>query len=902
VRIRHVISFEKFEILCIRHRYQHVLASHPEGFLKNGLDGRHMLDHFKQKDGIECLVRKRKSRVDGDYRESRRMRAPDIVQVHVGSHASSLCGPIGSERQTVRAVAATEIQHRLPRVLLSETHERSVMLAGLGGKPRLIDIITRAQHMGPAIINARIVMSMKNQSELLRALRKELAAKEKELADQKWVFEQFLQSPTWRMTAPIRWIANRFRAIGNGAGPASTETTPPLTDEIPETHVEEGPSHQELKATFASLSRVTLEGFLNSGAILDLPHSEKPRISIVLVLFNRAELTLSCLRSICENHAEHIEVVIVDNASSDQTPQLLERLKGAHIIRNTENRHFLLGVNQAARECRGDYILLLNNDSQLLPGALQNALTAMKSAANIGGVGGKIILLDGTLQEAGSVVWQDGSCTGYGRGDNPFAPMYNFRRDVDYCSGAFLLTPRKVWEELGGFDEAFKPAYYEETDYCMRLWQRGLRVVYEPTAALIHYEFASSESVASATSLQAQHQSIFEKRHRAVLERRGKPAADRLLAARSRETGKRVLFLEDRVPHLWLGSGFPRSHALVRALLANDCQVTLYPLAGMTESWDVIYSDLPKEVEVMSGWGREMLESFLRTRRDFYTTIIVTRPHNMEIVAPLVESHPEWFERVDVIYDGEALFASREAGLRKLAGNPLTEEEVRGLYAAEVGLTRAADRVLAVSEGERAVFLDHGVREVEILGHSLPITPTPCDFENRAGLLFVGAVHEEASPNGDSLIWFLTEIYPRIRAALGDIPVTIAGVNRSERLQQMAKPPIRITGHLTSLTDLYASARLFIAPTRYAAGIPHKIHEAAAHGLPVVSTPLLATQLGWTSRELGIAETAEDFAARCIEIYKSAERWQNLRDAALERVRRECSPEAFTEQVRKIVS
>ena len=69
----------------------------------------------------------------------------------------------------------------------------------------------------------------------------------------------------------------------------------------------------------------------------------------------------------------------------------------------------------------------------------------------------KIILLDGTLQEAGSIVWRDGSCLGYGRGDNPLAPMYNFRRDVDYCSGAFLLTPRKVWQQLQGFDEAFKP-------------------------------------------------------------------------------------------------------------------------------------------------------------------------------------------------------------------------------------------------------------------------------------------------------------------------------------------------------------------------------------------------------------------------------------------------------------
>src|SRR5262249_59980771 len=130
---------------------------------------------------------------------------------------------------------------------------------------------------------------------------------------------------------------------------------------------------------------------------------------------------------------------------------------------------------------------------------------------------GRLILLDGTLQEAGSIVWRDASCLGYGRGDNPFAPMYMFRRDVDYCSGAFLLTPRRIWEELGGFDVRFKPAYYEETDYCTRLWEHGLRVVYDPNSILLHYEFASSESVTHATDLQRDHQRIFAARHQQAL-------------------------------------------------------------------------------------------------------------------------------------------------------------------------------------------------------------------------------------------------------------------------------------------------------------------------------------------------------------------------------------------------
>jgi GT2 family glycosyltransferase len=739
---------------------------------------------------------------------------------------------------------------------------------------------------------------MKKQSELLRALQKELAAKEKELADQKWVFEQFLKSPSWRWTAPIRWAVNQLRGLRNGSAAGTSKS---LSDPEPLEDTESiADAGGDVKAAFTSLCYVGLETFLASGATLHLPESSKPVISIVLVLFNRAELTLACLRSIAEHQNEEIEVVIVDNASSDQTSHLLDRLKGARIIRNSENRHFLAGVNQATTECRGEYILLLNNDAQLLPGALQSALGTLRSSADIGAVGGRIILLDGTLQEAGSVIWQNGSCSGYGRGDDPSAPMYCFRRDVDYCSGAFLLTPRKTWEKLGGFDTVFAPAYYEETDYCMRLWAQGLRVVYEPGAAITHYEFGSSKS-ATAANLQARHQTLFAERHRGALAGREQASPEALLRARSRNADRRILFIDDRVPHLWLGSGFPRANALIRSLLKQGYFVTLYPMATIPEAWDAAYADFPSEVEIMMGMGREFLRPFLRNRRDYYSAIIVSRPHNMKWLTPLLNAHSDWFENVHLIYDAEALFAARDIGLRRLAGNPMTDEEILNAFESEVRLTKAADQVVAVSQSERETFRRHGIDRVEILGHSLETTPGQASFDSRSGLLFVGAIHED-SPNADSLIWFLKDVYPRICRQLGQVPMTIAGVNQSEAVRALAEPSVRITGHLPSLQGLYSESRVFIAPTRYAAGIPHKVHEAAAYGLPVVATPLLAEQLDWSEREIAIAGDAEAFAARCVEIYTNSEEWNRLREAALERVRRECSPQAFEENLRRILS
>jgi GT2 family glycosyltransferase len=753
------------------------------------------------------------------------------------------------------------------------------------------------------------------QNELIRSLHRQLEATERELASQKWLFEKFLQSPSWRLTFPLRWIAKQVRAIREWfiRRPSSTEAAESRPD--PQTDaalIDAGPpgvsaldSPLNIKQFFTELYSLQLQSFLAADSTLSLPHSDRPEVSVILVLYNRAELTFACLRSLTENHTERMEIILVDNASQDQTLLLLDRLRGARVIRNLENRNFLLAVNQAAKEARGEHLLLLNNDAQLLPGSLQSALRAIRSATDIGAVGGRLILLDGTLQEAGSILWRDGSCLGYGRGDNPFAPMYMFRRDVDYCSGAFLLTPRRIWEDLGGFDEAFKPAYYEETDYCARLWQRGLRVVYDPNSVLLHYEFASSESARRAVDLQAEHQRVFAARHRSLLATRLASDVNAILPARTKEHNvKRVLFIDDQAPHSWLGSGFPRARAILLTLLKQGYFVTFYPLSVIEESWSSVYSDMPGEIEFIMGYGLTLLEPFLRNRPRYYETVFISRPHNMEKVKPLLEAHPDWFEAVHVVYDAEAIFAAREITLRQLSGTSLSDEDADTLMQSEIDLASAADCVAAVSKLDAGRFREHGIENVCVIGHSLSAEPTTRGFEQRQGFLFVGAIHEEASPNGDSIIWFLEEVLPKIRDELGnDIPIIIAGVNKSERVRTLASPGVQITGEMPDLTDLYDNARVFVAPTRYAAGIPHKVHEAAARGVPIVATPLLASQLGWQDgNPFLVAADANEFAAKCVELHRNCELWAMLREAALARIRTECSAETFEEAVKDCVS
>jgi hypothetical protein len=130
----------------------------------------------------------------------------------------------------------------------------------------------------------------------------------------------------------------------------------------------------------------------------------------------------------------------------------------------------------------------------------------------------------------------------------------------------------------------------------------------------------------------------------------------------------------------------------------------------------------------------------------------------------------------------------------------------------------------------------------------------------------------------------------------------VAGRDGASRLCDLVKPRVQLLGRVEDLTQHYRQARVFIAPLRFAAGMPHKLHEAAACGLPAVATSLLAKQLGWEDgTELLVADTPEAFARQCARLYTDPALWQRLREAALVRVTADCDPAGFRENLTAIL-
>ncbi|WP_339745642.1 glycosyltransferase [uncultured Rubinisphaera sp.] len=651
-------------------------------------------------------------------------------------------------------------------------------------------------------------------------------------------------------------------------------------------------------------ARLHLNAFLTSSSQLVFPTSENPAVSIILVLYNRAELTFQCLQSILASVKTSMEVVIYDNGSNDLTNSLLDRLENVVVIRGKENIGYVQAVNRAAEASQGTYLLLLNNDTQLISGAIETGIEDLESDPTIGGVGARLILPDGLLQEAGSIIWSDGSTQGYCRGKSAEHYEAMFLRTVDYCSAAFWLMRRNVFEQFGGFDEGFSPAYYEEVDLCSRMNQAGLRQVYDPRIVVLHYEFASSKSADAAIKLQVAHRTRFVSRNQNYLSQQFSKAPGNILAARTtHQRNRRILMIEDRIPHPELGSGFPRSNLMLHCLVELGYEVTLFAAVNFKENWNTAYRDIPHSVEIVQGQDAPSIADFLIERQNHYRAVIISRPHNMENINHILTNRPDLLSGTKLVYDAEAIFSIREIERLRLAGVNVSEQKRLEMLNAELQIAEKADSILAVSEGEAQLFRDLG-KEVHVLSHAIPKPAYKPEISSRQGLLFVGAVHDVGSPNAKSLVWLCEEILPAIKAQSGRFPsMTIAGMMLEQTQAYCRTKQCNVLGRVDDLSEVYQSARVFVAPTQFAAGIPLKIIEAAAHGVPVVATSVLANQLGWTHGcELLVADSPEEFAVCCLKLQQNDTLWSNIQNEALRAVERDYSKSAILKSLQLVLT
>ncbi|GJD96613.1 glycosyltransferase [Methylobacterium iners] len=638
---------------------------------------------------------------------------------------------------------------------------------------------------------------------------------------------------------------------------------------------------------------------------------DAPLVSIVIVSLNaRHVLALTLWRLAAQQALAGLpfEVIVVDNASAPETRVLFDHVDGATIIRNDANVGFGPACNAGAERARGRFLLFLNPDVDLMPGALRVMARTFSELDHVGIVGARLVFPGGILQEAGATFRDDAQVThpNFRGVPDPFAPEASFTRDAGYVSGAVLMIERALFQALDGFDDAYAPAYFEDTDLCVRCHQAGRRVIYQARATAVHFENATSAKRADVERLLDRNRALFLDRHRTWLFRQG-PSRHGFAARDQDPWALRVLFIDDTVPHLDMGAGYPRANHIVNTLARLGYAVTLYPIYRADAEQAQRCRDIDARVEILTADGRDGLERLIVERPSYFDVLWVSRPHNIGLVVQTLQdagSSPRTFAKTRVVFDSEALFASR-------AFVAAVAEDGFGIAAdlAEKAISETrhyaiADQVVCVSQAEARLLANYTRVNATVLGHAMaPRETTPPDFASRRGYLFIGALSAEGQPNVDSLDWLFDEVWLRLRTRMPDATLCIVGSITPAIRARYQRPGVTVMGRVADAEPFFDAARVCLAPTRFAAGIPHKVHEAVRHGLPCFLTPILAAQIGWEEGEGFESCDWLDpiaFAEGLIRLHETPDLWRRVQDAGLTRIREECAPDTYREQLRRI--
>lgn len=616
------------------------------------------------------------------------------------------------------------------------------------------------------------------------------------------------------------------------------------------------------------------ESYVPSTKDIHLPvPNEYPVVSIVIPAHNGVEVTARCLAAIAlAQTATSFEVIVVDDASTDSTNDFLAAVPNLTLVTHRHNVGYLKSCNAGLARARGIYTLLLNNDTLVgerwLDAMIQTALGSGKPTA----VGAKLVYPDGALQEAGAIVWSDGSGWNYGRGDDPAAFSYEYVREVDYCSAACLLVPTDLFRQVGGFDEQYSPAYYEDTDLAFSLRAVGGRVVYQPRAVVVHLEGASHGTATSdgVKRFQVRNKPRFVAKWATELRHQHPADEAHVAVARDRRPGFRAVVFDDKVPTPDRDSGSVRMAAMLQVLGELGALVTFVP-ANFTKAEP--YTDRLQQDGVEVVYAPARLEKHLAALGKRVEICVLSRP---DVAAAYLPTVRRLLPSATVLYDAVDLHLLREERRAQLEGTRRAHRRAARVRSRELGVVRSADFTIAVSDEEAAMLRrEVGGASIGVLPNVHSTPPPTSRLAGRAGLLFVGGFQHK--PNEDAVIHLATTLMPMLRAVLPGVHLRVVGAGALESVHHLAAPDIEVIGWVPDLTALYASSRVFVAPLRYGAGMKGKIGESMAHGLPVVTSPIGAEGFGLTNGEhLLVADNPAGFVEQVRRVYTEDLLWHAL--------------------------
>ena len=644
-----------------------------------------------------------------------------------------------------------------------------------------------------------------------------------------------------------------------------------------------------------------------------VPIYDNVKVSIIIPAYNQAVYTYNTIQSIINSNPKtSLEIIVMDdNSTQIEARELQVKVKNITFIENNENLGFLENCNKGADYANGEYILFLNNDVYVLEHWLDELVSLIESQDNIGMVGSKLVFPDGSLQEAGGIIWDDASGWNYGRSDSPMKSEYNYVKEVDYISGASIMIKKALWETIGGFDSQYAPAYYEDADIAFEVRKHHQKVLFQPKSLLVHFEgISNGTDVNSGTKkYQVINKNKFYNKWKDILDNNNfKNAEDVFLARDKSKSKKHIVVIDHYVPEFDKDAGSRTMYQYLLEFVELGFHVTFVP--------DNFYANQPytyqlenSGVEVLYGVSVANMgfENWYENNTKYIDMVYLLRPH---IAIKYIDIIKKYNDHAKIIYNGVDFHYLRLEREYELKREQHILAESKKYKEIEFKIFQEVDQVLTISEFEKNVF------EKEFPEHQITVIPTyiyeqpfplshNSNFSSRSGIMFVGGFLH--TPNKDGLLWFVKNHWPEIKRKNDDIVLNIVGSNAPEEIECLNEDPrINVLGFVSdeTLNKLYDSIRLVIAPLTYGAGVKGKVIESIAQGVPIITTDIASEGiLSANQSKLRILENVISdslFSEHVLKIYSNEREWISIRKQQIQYSKNHFSKQAAKDIIKSV--
>lgn len=611
---------------------------------------------------------------------------------------------------------------------------------------------------------------------------------------------------------------------------------------------------------------------------LEFPEVAQPSVSIIIPAHNQYSVSFVCLCSLLlARNDSSFEVVVVDDGSTDRTAEELSRHKGLTVVTNPGALGFIGACKAGVEQARGDHLLFLNNDVEVTAGWIDELLKVFDIFSGTGAACSKLLFPNGQLQDAGGMVWRSGAPANYGRRQNPADPRFTYSRDADYLSGAALITPKAVWEEIGGFADELRPAYYEDTWYSFAVRELGLRTIYCALSVVYHAQgISNGTDVETETGLkrfQKINEPKFRRRWSGAFRDHGPEGVDADIQKDRRARG-RVLVLDWSIPRPDNDAGSFAAVQEMRLFQGLGYKVTFFAvnLANLG-SYTLDLNRLGIET-ITAPFAVDVAE-FLDRRGDEFDIVLINRHNVGEPIVDTVRTHAP---NAKVVLNVADLHFLREMRRALLIRDSEAEAEAHELREHELEVMRKFDLVLSYSDfevGLMTALLGSDVA-VDRMPWVQPVETDGVQPKRRRDLCFLGSHNHP--PNTEAVSFFAIMVLPRLVGA----KLHVYGSNWPEEAGLEFGDHVRVEGYVCDLGEMFARHRICVVPLRSGAGVKGKVLMAMAHGVPCILSPVAAEGLAVTDgKHCLIAETGDEWIEAVTRLQSDDALWKALSAEAL---------------------